>query len=129
MTMRSIIAESGQSALPIPALGPHPRLDRVTAATFDQLRTALIFLSAFSPDAFDYAMDAAESEDEEPGATGEAEPVCAICGGNLGIFLEHGLDWQHYAGDGTTVGEQQIYDPGHAPAVTWYLSENLQTQY
>jgi hypothetical protein len=66
--------EGGQSALPIPAIGPHLLLDRVTAATPDQLRTALIFLSAFSPDAFDYAMDAVESEDENHGATGEAEP-------------------------------------------------------
>ena len=34
--MRSIIAEDAQSALPIPALGTHPRLDRVAAATFEQ---------------------------------------------------------------------------------------------
>ena len=73
--MRSIISEPGQSMLPIPALGPHPRLDRVAAATFEQLSAALIFLSAFNPDAFDYAMDAVASDDENPGATGEAEPV------------------------------------------------------
>jgi hypothetical protein len=129
MTMRSIIAEFGQSALPIPALGPHPRLDRVTAATSEQLKTALIFLSAFSPDAFDYAMDAAESEDDEPGATGEAEPLCALCGGSIGIFLELGLDWRHFAGDGTTAGQQQIYNPGHSPMVTWHPSEDLQAQH
>jgi hypothetical protein len=132
MTMRSIIAEGGQSALPIPAIGPHPRLDRVTAATFEQLRTALIFLSAFSPDAFDYSMDAADElqDDDDPGATGEAEPLCAICGGIVGIFPElSGLDWRHFAGDGTTAGEQRVYDPGHVPVVTWHLSEDLQTQY
>jgi hypothetical protein len=128
MTMRSIIAEDAQSALPIPAIGPHPRLDRIAAATSEQLRTAFIFLSAFSPDAFDYAMDAAESGNDEPGATGEAEPVCAICDGKIGIFLDRGLAWQHYTGDGTTAGQHQIYDPGHAPAVTWRLSEDLQPQ-
>src|SRR5580700_8982118 len=126
MTMMSIISEPGQSMLPIPALGPHPRLDRVAAATFEQLSAALIFLSAFSPDAFDYAMDAVEPGTDEPGATGEAEPVCAICGGNIGIFLDRGLAWQHYTGDGTTVGEQQIYDPGHAPMVTWRFREDPQ---
>ena len=126
--MRSIIAEDAQSALPIPAISPHPRLDRVAAATFEQLSAALIFLSVFEPDAFDHSMDVAQSDDDNPGATGEAEPVCAICGGKIGIFLERGLDWQHYTGDGTTVGQQQIYDPGHAPVVTWRLAEDLQTQ-
>lgn len=124
--MRSIIAEDAQSALPIPALGPRPRLDRVAAATSAQLSTALIFMSVFDPDAFDHAMDVAESADENPGATGEAEPVCAICGGSIGIFMERGLDWLHYAGDGTTVRAQRIYDPGHTPVATWHLSEDLQ---
>jgi len=128
MTMKSIISEGGQSPLPIPALSPHPRLDRVAAATFEQLSAALIFLSAFNPDAFDYAMDAVASDDENPGATGEAEPVCAVCDGNVGIFLDRGLAWQHYTGDGTTVGEQRIYDPGHAPVVTWRFSEDPQPQ-
>ena len=127
--MRSIIAEAGPSALPIPAQGPHPRLDRITAATFEQLSTALVFLSIFEPDAFDHAMDVAQSDtDDQPGATGEAEPVCSTCGGKIGIFLQRGLAWQHYSGDGTTVGQQHIYDPGHAPAVTWLLSEDLSTQ-
>jgi hypothetical protein len=128
MTMRSIIAEDAQSALPIPAISPHSRLDRVAAATFEQLSAALIFLSVFEPDAFDHSMDVAQSDDDNPGATGEAEPVCAICDGKIGIFMEQGLAWQHYIGDGTTVGQQQIYDPGHNPVVTWRLAEDLQTQ-
>ena len=127
--MRSIIAEVGPSALSIPAQGPHPRLDRITAATFEQLSTALAFLSIFEPDAFDHAMDVAQSDtDDQPGATGEAEPVCSTCGGKIGIFLQRGLAWQHYAGDGTTAGQQHIYNPGHAPAVTWLLFEELSTQ-
>jgi hypothetical protein len=40
--MRSIIAEDSQSALSISAIGPHPRLDRVAAATTEQLSTALL---------------------------------------------------------------------------------------
>jgi hypothetical protein len=128
MTMRSIIAEHAPSALPIPALSPHPRLDRIAAATFEQLSAALIFLSVFDTDAFDHAMDVAESDDEDnPGATGEAEPVCAICESKIGIFLERGLTWRHYTGDGTTAGQQSIYDPGHAPVVTWRFVEDLLT--
>ena len=124
--MRSISAEDAQSALPIPIMGPHPRLDRLNAATSTQMKTALIFLSAFSPDSFDHSMDAAEFEDDEPGATGEAEPVCELCGASIGIFLERGLDWLHYKGDGTTAGAQRIYNPGHTPVVTWHPSEDLQ---
>src|SRR3984885_11382621 len=128
MTMRSIIAEDAQSALPIPAISPHPRLDRVAAATFEQLSAALIFLSVFEPDAFDHSMDVAQADDDNPGATGEAEPVCAICEGKIGIFMERGLTWLHYTGDGTTVGQQETFHPGHAPVVTWRLAEDLQAQ-
>jgi hypothetical protein len=117
MTMRSIIAGGG---------GARSRLDRVSAATCEQLKTALIVLSDFSPDAFDYAMDAAESGDEDPGAAAlEAAPVCTICGGSVGIFVGLGLDWRHFAGDGATAGQQRVYDPGHVPVVTWNLAEEL----
>jgi len=126
--MRSIIAEDAQSALPIPAISPHPRLDRVAAATFEQLSAALIFLSVFEPEAFDHSMDVAQSDDDNPGATGEAEPVCAVCGSKIGIFIELGLAWRHYTGDSTTVGQQHIYDPGHTPVVTWRLIGNPQPQ-
>jgi hypothetical protein len=27
-----------------------------------------------------------------------------------------------------TVGQQKIYDPGHAPVVTWRLCEDMQAQ-
>jgi hypothetical protein len=128
MTMRSIIAEDAQSALPVSVFGPNPRLDRLDAATSTQMKLALAFLSAFSPCAFDHALDAADFDDDDPGATGEAEPVCELCGASIGIFLERGLDWLHYAGDGTTAGGQYIYDPGHTPVVTWLLSEDLQPQ-
>jgi hypothetical protein len=128
MTMRSIIAEDAQSALSVSAIGPHPRLDRVAAATPEQLSTALIFISVFDPDAFDHAMDVAESADENPGATGEAEPICELCGASIGIFTERGLNWLHYVGDGTTAGAQRTYNPGHTPVVTWLLSEDLQPQ-
>jgi hypothetical protein len=125
MTMRSIIAEDAQSALPVSVFGPDPRLDRLDAATSTQMKVALTFLSAFSPYAFDHAMDAADFNDDDPGATGEAEPICELCGASIGIFLERGLDWLHYAGDGTTAGAQYTYDPGHTPVVTWLLSEDL----
>jgi hypothetical protein len=116
--MRSVIAEGG---------GARSRLDRVAAATCEQLKTALMVLSDVSPDAFDYAMDAAASGDEDLGATArEAAPVCAICGDSVGIFAGLGLDWRHFAGDGATVRQQRVFDPGHVPVVTWQLAEELQ---
>lgn len=114
--MRSIIAEGG---------GARYRLDRVAAATCEQLKTALIVLSDFSPDAFDYAMDAAESGDEDRGTAREPAPICAICGASVGIFVGLGLDWRHFAGDGATAGRQRVYDPGHVPVVTWNFAEEL----
>ena len=93
------------------------------------MKSALIVLSDFSPDAFDYAMDAAASGDGDLGVTRpEGGPACAICGGKIGVFLGLGLDWRHFSGDGTTAGKQRIYDPGHVPVVTWRIAEELQTQ-
>jgi hypothetical protein len=116
--MRSGIAAGG---------GAHSRLDRVAAATCEQLKTALTVLSDVSPDAFDYAMDAAESGDENGGAAArEATPICAICGDSVGVFVGLGLDWRHFAGDGATAGQQRVFDPGHVPVVTWRLAEELQ---
>ena len=54
-------------------------------------------------------------------ADDEPIPVCRGCGGLIGIFPDQGLRWQHFRGDGTTFGAQQIYEPGHDPAVTWIL--------
>jgi hypothetical protein len=49
--------------------------------------------------------------------------VCRQCGGLVGIFPDRGLRWQHFRGDATTSGAQQVYEPGHAPEVTWILPD------
>jgi hypothetical protein len=41
----------------------------------------------------------------------------------VGIFADHGLDWRHFRGDGTTPGAQEIYNSGHAAQVTWILAD------
>ena len=53
------------------------------------MKVALTFRSAFSPYAFDHAMDAAVFNDEDPGATGEAEPK------QLAAFRAQGDDALH----------------------------------
>jgi hypothetical protein len=96
------------------------RADRLARATADQMEAALALLSMLDPEAFEIAFTAvptalAIDSDDEP------IPVCHECGGLAGIFPDHGLRWQHFRGDGTTSGAQQIYEPGHDPAVTWIL--------
>ena len=61
-----------------------------------------------------------EPEDEVP-EDEEPVPVCRRCGGLVGIFLDRGLEWQHFRGDWTTSGAQEIYDPGHPAEVSWRL--------
>jgi hypothetical protein len=85
------------------------------------MESALAFLGMIDPEAFEIALTAATPpadaipEDEEP------LPMCRECGAPVGIFLTHGLQWQHFRGDGATSGTQEIYDPGHPAEVGWLL--------
>jgi hypothetical protein len=82
------------------------------------MEAALALLSMLDPEAFEIAFTAvpsAASDDDE------AIPVCRACGGLVAIFPDRGLHWQHLRGDGITSGTQQVYDPSHAPEVTWIL--------
>jgi len=116
--MPPIIAQPTAPAHPDEAA--RNRHARLAHATPDQTAAALAYISMIDPLMFEIAMDAAAPppepetpEDEHP------VPLCRHCGAQLGIFLTHGLDWQHFHGDGTA-GAQQIYDPGHPPKVTWH---------
>ena len=92
------------------------------------MEKALAFLSMIDPEAFEIALMAAAPRaagtagTAEGGAAPEDEeplPVCRHCGAPVGIFLNHGLRWQHFRGDAATAGTQEIYDPGHLAQVTW----------
>jgi hypothetical protein len=127
--MSPIITQAGRQA----HLGPQPdaaarqRRDRLARANVEDMESALAFLSMIDPEAFEIAFtavaprdgqaptDARTPEDEEP------IPVCRECGALIGIFLAHGLEWQHFRGDGVTSGTQEIYDPGHRAEVAWLL--------
>jgi hypothetical protein len=118
-----------------PAAPAHPddaarkRRDRLASTTAEQADAALAFLSLVDPQAFELVLDAAaqmvsgvpaddDPEDQEPA------PVCRHCGTQVGIFLAHGPDWQHFHGDATTSGTQQLYDPGHPAEATWHLPDD-----
>jgi hypothetical protein len=123
--MSPIITQPGAPAHVHPDEAARQRRDRLARATAGQAEAALAYLSMIDPLIFEIAMDAADLATGAPArdeATGdEAVPVCRRCGAQAGIFLGHGLDWQHFNGDGTTVGAQEIYDPGHPVEVTWRL--------
>jgi hypothetical protein len=103
--------------------------ERLARATAEQAEAALAFLSAIDPLMFEIAMDAGArtvggAPGEEKPEDQEPIPACRRCGGQVGIFLDHGLEWQHFRGDGTTSGAQEIYDPGHLVEVTWRLPDD-----
>jgi hypothetical protein len=100
------------------------------------MESALAFLGMIDPEAFEIALtavappaDQTPEDDEIPGDAAGPEdqeplPVCRQCGGLVGIFLAHGLRWQHFRGDGATSGTQEIYHPGHPAEVTWLPGED-----
>ena len=123
--MSPIITQPGAPAHVHPDEAARQRRDRLVRATAGQAEAALTYLSLIDPLMFEIAMDAADlatgaaPQDEATGD--EAVPVCSRCGAQAGIFLDHGPDWQHFTGDGTTAGAQEIYDPGHPAEITWRL--------
>jgi hypothetical protein len=75
-----------------------------------------VWLAVHSPAVCDAMLDALESDAGDDGADAKREPgpYCIECGADVGIFLRFGLDWRHYRGDGSTVSQIELFDPGHA---------------
>lgn len=126
--MSPIISQSGAPAQVHPDEAARKRRDRLAMATAGQAEAALAYLSAIDPLMFEIAMDAADlTSGQAPGAEVPEDeqpvPACHRCGGQAGIFLDHGPQWQHFRGDGTTAGAQKIYDPGHPVEVAWRLPD------
>jgi hypothetical protein len=126
--MSPIITQPGSPAHVHPDEAARKRRDRLARATAGQAEAALAYLSVIDPLMFEIAMDAAdltagEAAGAEAPVDDEPVPVCRRCGAQVGIFLDRGLEWQHYRGDGTTAGAQEIYDPGHPAEVTWRLPD------
>jgi hypothetical protein len=122
--MSPIITQPGAPAHVHPDDAARQRRDRLARATAEQAEAALKYLSVIDPLMFEIAMDAADLTAGDPPEDEEPIPVCRRCGGLVGVFLNHGLDWQHFRGDGTTAGAQEIYDPGHRAKVTWRLPDD-----
>jgi hypothetical protein len=112
------------SASPKSDQAARQRADRLAKATPGQIETALAYLSAIDPEAFEIAFTAVTTADDEAAQEDEEPiPVCRRCGAMIGIFPDHGLQWRHFRGDGAASGAQEIYHSGHAAQVTWILAD------
>ena len=114
--------------------------ERLRGLSAQQLLDAMTFLSFWSPSAFAAVLDYCEAtdwgwsgfdpdlipdQDGDDNRDDSPAPVCARCGGDLGIFLKFGLDWRHYRGQG--LDDIELYDPGHAPELTWRVLASPRT--
>jgi hypothetical protein len=107
---------------PVPASHPitdEDRMERIGQLTTEQQTDALLWLAGYAPSVFDAVAEAvAEAVEPCPGDGAEdPAPYCAICDGDIGIFLKFGLDWRHYTG--TDLTDIELQDPGHRPVVAW----------
>ena len=96
-----------------PSITPSP-----TALGPEDAAAGLLWLAMNFPAVCDAMLDKIEYDavdDPDPGR--EPEPFCVVCGAHIGVFLRFGLDWRHFRGDSTTIGQIELFDPGHQPVV------------
>jgi hypothetical protein len=91
------------------------RMERIGQLTTRQLTDALLFLAGYAPPVFDAVTEAVELCADD--GTEDPTPVCAICGGDIGVFLKFGLEWRHYTGSDLT--DLVLLNPGHQPVLAW----------
>ena len=114
------VPEDDQFTVRLRGLSPQQLLDAMTFVAFWSLGTftaALDYCEATDWGCSGFGPDLAPSPDDDDNPDDAPAPVCARCDGNLGIFLKFGLDWRHYRGAG--LEDLELYDPGHAPEITW----------
>jgi hypothetical protein len=109
---------------PVSAVSMAWQQDRIAALSPEDTSAGLLWLAMNFPAVCDAMLDKVEYDaidDPDPGR--EPEPFCAECGAAIGIFLRFGLDWRHYRGDGTIIGQIEQFDPGHDSIVAWRLTQ------
>jgi hypothetical protein len=113
----------------------NPYEARLRGLSRQQLADRLTWLAWYQPGIFTAVMDymefsdvlAADTDPASPDLDNldygeEPVPVCSRCGADIGIFIKFGLDWRHYR-EGAALGQAEIFDPGHAPELTWRLPD------
>jgi hypothetical protein len=107
----------------IPSLWQQDRIARITALAPEDAVAGLLWLAMNFPAIVDAMLDKVEYDAiEDPDPAREPGPFCAECDSEIGIFLRFGLNWRHFRGDGTIIGQIELFDPGHEPVVAWRLT-------
>jgi hypothetical protein len=127
--MSTIITQYAPDAHLHPDEAARRRADRLAMASYDQIETALAYLSMIDPEAFEIALTAVTRSAADESEDDEANPFCRACGAPVGIFPELDLNWRHFRGDDAASGVHQTFDPGHAPVVAWYLPDEASEEF
>jgi hypothetical protein len=127
--MSTIITQYAPDAHLHPDEAARRRADRLAKASYDQIETALAYLSMIDPGAFEIALTAVTPSAHDESEDDEAIPLCRTCGAPVGIFPELALDWRHFRGDAAASGAHQAYDPGHTLEVAWYLPDEAPEEF
>jgi hypothetical protein len=117
----------------------HPDEARLRGLTHQQLADRLMWLAWYQPGIFTAVMgymdfsdalaadaDPASPRPDDRICDEEPAPDCGRCGADIGIFVKFGLDWRHYR-EGTTLGQAEIFDPGHPAELAWRLPGSAPT--
>jgi hypothetical protein len=89
----------------------------------EQIETALAYLSAIDPEAFEIAFTAVTAAGDGVGEDEVPVPACRRCGALIGIFPD-----RDFRGDSVTSGVQEVYEPGHTAQVSWILAAEDQQE-
>jgi hypothetical protein len=100
------------------------QLARLNRATSEEMRAGLELLCLVDPVGFEVALPPARPDPDADAELGEPVAVCGRCGSMVALFPED-LTWRHYRGAVDVAGVQAAFDPGHEPAVAWYLPQEL----
>jgi hypothetical protein len=114
------LSQAAPASHPIPAsrrITAEDRMERIGQLTAKQQTDALLWLAGYAPTVFDAVAEAVEPCAGD--GTEDPAPFCAICDGDIGIFLKFGLDWRHYTG--TDLSDIELLDPGHRPLLAWRM--------
>jgi len=112
--MRTSLSQVAPASHPITA---EDRMERIGQLTAKQQTDALLWLAGYAPTVFDAVAEAVEPCMGD--GTDDPAPYCAVCDGDIGIFLKFGLDWRHYTG--TDLSDIELHDPGHRPVLAWRM--------
>ena len=127
--MSPIITHPAKNAHLHPDDAARQRADRLAKASYEQIETALAYLSMIDPEAFEIALTVTAPSPADEAEDDEAIALCRTCGAPVAIFPELALRWRHFRGDAAASGTHHTFNPGHAPKPAWYLPDEAAEEF